>query len=135
MKMIIYDLECPQCKKRANLDVIEMGFKKDENGSELQVLSLFCQCTYCDKYSVIDAEIKQWGKIIGYPISEAKAEVENENENFDETALFDEEGSQIEIPAMYNLFGENYAEEIAYAEEEMEPVTAEMYYSPNNNNI
>ena len=33
--MIIYDLECPQCKKRANLDVIEMGFKKDENGSEL----------------------------------------------------------------------------------------------------
>ena len=36
---------------------------------------------------------------------------------------------------MYNLFGENYAEEIAYAEEEMEPVTAEMYYSPNNNNI
>ena len=133
--MIIYDLECPQCKKRANLDVIEMGFKKDENGSELQILSLFCQCTYCDKYSVIDAEIKQWGKIIGYPISEAKAEVENENENFDETALFDEEGSQIEIPAMYNLFGENYAEEIAYAEEEMEPVTAEMYYSPNNNNI
>lgn len=133
--MIIYDLECPQCKKRANLDVIEMGFKKDENGSELQVLSLFCQCTYCDKYSVIDAEIKQWGKIIGYPISEAKAEAENENENFDETALFDEEGSQIEIPAMYNLFGENYAEEIAYAEEEMEPVTAEMYYSPNNNNI
>ena len=133
--MIIYDLECPQCKKRANLDVVEMGFKKDENGSELQVLSLFCQCTYCDKYSIIDAEIKQWGKIIGYPISEAKAEVENENENFDETALFDEEGSQIEIPAMYNLFGENYAEEIAYAEEEMEPVTAEMYYSPNNNNI
>ena len=130
--MIIYDLECPQCKKRANLDVIEMGFKKDENGSELQVLSLFCQCTYCDKYSVIDAEIKQWGKIIGYPISEAKAEVENENENFDETALFDEEGSQIEIPAMYNLFGENYAEEIAYAEEEIEPVTAEMYYTPNN---
>ena len=133
--MIIYDLECPQCKKRANLDVIEMGFKKDENGSELQVLSLFCQCTYCDKYSVIDAEIKQWGKIMGYPISEAKAEVENENENFDETALFNEEGSQIEIPAMYNLFGENYAEEIAYAEEEIEPVTAEMYYSPNNNNI
>ena len=133
--MIIYDLECPQCKKRANLDVIEMGFKKDENGSELQVLSLFCQCTYCDKYSVIDAEVKQCGKIIGYPISEAKAEVENENENFDETALFDEEGSQIEIPAMYNLFGENYAEEIAYAEEEMEPVTAEMYYVPNNNNI
>ena len=132
MKMIIYDLECPQCKKRANLDVVEMGFKKDENGSELQVLSLFCQCTYCDKYSVIDAEIKQWGKIIGYPISEAKAEVENENENFDETALFDEEGSQIEIPAMYNLFGENYAEEIAYAEEEIEPVTAEMYYIPNN---
>ena len=130
--MIIYDLECPQCKKRANLDVIEMGFKKDENGSELQVLSLFCQCTYCDKYSVIDAEIKQWGKIIGYPISEAKAEVENENENFDETALFDEEGSQIEIPAMCNLFGENYAEEIAYAEEEIEPVTAEMYYTPNN---
>ena len=133
--MIIYNLECPQCKKRANLDVVEMGFKKDTDGSELQVLSLFCQCTYCDKYSVIDAEIKQWGKIIGYPISEAKAEVENENENFDETALFDEEGSQIEIPAMYNLFGENYAEEIAYTEEEMEPVTAEMYYSPNNNNI
>lgn len=128
--MIIYNLECPQCKKRANLDVVEMGFKKDENGSELQVLSLFCQCTYCDKYSVIDAEIKQWGKIIGYPISEAKAEVENENS--DETALFDEEGSQIEIPAMYNLFGENYAEEIAYAEEEIEPVTAEMYYTPNN---
>ena len=128
--MIIYNLECPQCKKRANLDVVEMGFKKDENGSELQVLSLFCQCTYCDKYSVIDAEIKQWGKIIGYPISEAKAEAENENS--DETALFDEEGSQIEIPAMYNLFGENYAEEIAYAEEEIEPVTAEMYYTPNN---
>lgn len=133
--MIIYDLECPQCKKRANLDVIEMGFKKDNDGNELQVLSLFCQCTYCDKYSVIDAEIKQWGKIIGYPISETKAEAEDENENFDETALFDEEGSQIEIPAMYNLFGENYTEEIAYAEEEMEPVTAEMYYSPNNNNI
>ena len=36
---------------------------------------------------------------------------------------------------MYNLFGENYAEEIAYAEEEIEPVTAEMYYVPNNNNI
>ena len=33
---------------------------------------------------------------------------------------------------MYNLFGENYDEEIAYAEEEMEPVTAEMYYTPNN---
>ena len=66
-----------------------------------------------------------------YPISEAKAEAENENS--DETALFDEEGSQIEIPAMYNLFGEKYAEEIAYAEEEIEPVTAEMYYTPNNN--
>ena len=31
--MIVYDLECPQCKKRANLDVLEMGFKKDENGN------------------------------------------------------------------------------------------------------
>ena len=133
--MIIYDLECPQCKKRANLDVIEMGFKKDGDGNELQVLSLFCQCTYCDKYSVIDAEIKQWGKIIGYPISEAKAEDEDKNKNFDETTLFDEEGSQIEIPAMYNLFGEDYAEEIAYVEKDMEPVTAEMYYVPNNNNI
>ena len=33
MKMIIYDLECPQCKKRANLDVVEMGFKKDTDGN------------------------------------------------------------------------------------------------------
>ena len=68
-----------------------------------------------------------------YPISEAKAE--DEDKNFDETTLFDEEGSQIEIPAMYNLFGEDYAEEIAYVEKDMEPVTAEMYYVPNNNNI
>ena len=129
--MIIYDIKSHQCKKRANLDVLEMGFKKDENGNGMQILSLFCQCTYCDKYSIIDAEIKQWGKIKGYPIAETQI---NPNERLDESTPFDEEQSLIKIPAMAELLGENYEEEIAYIEEDPEPVTAEMYYIPNNIN-
>lgn len=35
---------------------------------------------------------------------------------------------------MTELLGENYEEEIAYIEEDPEPVTAEMYYTPNNIN-
>lgn len=108
-----------------------MGFKKDENGNGMQILSLFCQCTYCDKHSIIDAEIKQWGKIKGSPVAEAQI---NPNERLDESMPFDEEQSLIKIPAMTELLGENYEEEIAYVEEDSEPVTAEMYYTPNNIN-
>lgn len=108
-----------------------MDFKKDEKGNGMQTLSLFCQCTYCDKCSIIDAEIKQWGKIVGFPIADTQI---NPNERLDETTPFNEEQSLKEIPAMTELLGENYEEEIAYVEEDSEPVTAEMYYTPNNIN-
>lgn len=108
-----------------------MDFKKDENENKMQILSLFCQCTYCDKHSIIDAEIKQWGEIKGYPIAETQI---HPNERLDESTPFDEEQSLIKTPTMTELLGENYEEEIVYVEEDSEPVTAEMYYTPNNFN-
>ena len=64
MKMTIYNLECPQCRTRANLEVLKMEF----NQKEKSVLTLVCKCTFCNEHSVIDAEIAQWGEIRGYPL-------------------------------------------------------------------
>ena len=70
MKMTIYNLECPQCRTRANLEVLKMEF----NQKEKSVLTLVCKCTFCNEHSVIDAEIAQWGEIRGYPLQK-----QNEN--------------------------------------------------------
>ena len=62
--IIIYNLECTQCRTRANLEVLKMEF----NQKEKSVLTLVCKCTFCNEHSVIDAEIAQWGEIRGYPL-------------------------------------------------------------------
>lgn len=72
--MIIYDLECPICKKRANFNVIDLNFKAEQGGSP--ILQMLCECTYCNKNTLVDAEIKQWGEITNTPVEFQDAEVE-----------------------------------------------------------
>ena len=71
--MTIYNLECPQCRNRANLDVLKMEFIQNEQNNK-SILSLLCRCSFCGKNSVIDAEIAQWGEIRGYPVQEKSLE-------------------------------------------------------------
>lgn len=71
--MTIYNLECPQCRNRANLDALKMEFIQNEQNNK-SILSLLCRCSFCGKNSVIDAEIAQWGEIRGYPVQEKPVE-------------------------------------------------------------
>lgn len=72
--MIIYDLECPICKKRANFNVIDLNFKAEQDGNP--ILQMLCECTYCNKNALVDAEIKQWGEITTTPVDFQDAEIE-----------------------------------------------------------
>lgn len=87
--MTIYNLECPQCRTRANLEVLKMEF----NQKEKSVLTLVCKCTFCNEHSVIDAEIAQWGEIRGYPLQrqDENPQPESPQKTENETGLIIEE--------------------------------------------